>query len=487
MALSEAAIKLTEYQKRWIADKSRFKLGLWSRQSGKSFASSLEAVLDCLERKTRWVFLSAGERQSKELCEAAAMHSRAAGRAVEILEDGFKEGDTEYKKLEINFPNKSRIVALPANPMTARGHSANILLDEFAFHRDSRAIWRALFPTITRGYKMRIVSTPQGRKNKFYELWSADNRYSKYKITIYDAVEQGLELRDEEGNPCTSEDLRVALGDEEAWAQEYECEFLDEASAFLTYDLIAECEDQQLVAQPAWVEQLLAAAEESYKQYRREKAAREVPIDPSVFERVVFLGELYLGMDIGRKRDMSVIWLDQKIGNILHTAAVIELKKAPFQLQKQVVFALLGRPELRRACIDETGIGMQLAEQAVERFGGYKVEAITFSAANKEVLADGLKRCFEDRGCRIPVAQHIRSSLHSVKRYTTATGHFRFDADRTEETGHADHFWAKALAVQAAENKKPWVLEYEGVGQRVGVAGFGERLRGGALAGMVNF
>lgn len=48
------------------------------------------------------------------------------------------------------------------------------------------------------------------------------------------------------------------------------------------------------------------------------------------------------------------------------------------------------------------------------------------------------------------MSQAIRNSLHSVKKYETSTGHFRFDADRTEETGHADHFWAKALATQAA-------------------------------------
>ncbi|OHD25654.1 MAG: hypothetical protein A2Y38_01630 [Spirochaetes bacterium GWB1_59_5] len=484
---TDSAIRLTEFQKRWVADTTRFKIGLWNRQSGKSFGSSLEAVLDCLKKKTKWVFLSSGERQSKELCETAQTHSRAAGRGVELLEDDFKEGDIVYKKLEIRYPNGSRIIALPANPFTARGHSANILLDEFAFHRDSRAIWRALFPTITRGFKLRLVSTPQGRKNKFYELWSADNKYAKHKTNIYDAISQGLDLKDEEGNPCTLEDLRLALGDDEAWAQEYECEFLDEASAFLTYDLIAECEDQQLMALPGWAEALVIAAEESYRQYRENKAGIEIAVDPAILSGVSFLGELYLGMDIGRRRDMSVIWLDQKIGNVLHTAAVIELKKAPFQLQKQVLFALLARPEMRRACIDETGLGMQLAEAAVERFGVHRVEAITFSSANKEALADGLKRSFEDKACRIPVAQHIRNSLHSVKRYATATGHFRFDADRTEEIGHADHFWAKALAVQAASSKAAWAVEIEGIGERVSIGGYGEQVRQSAYAGMRNY
>jgi hypothetical protein len=36
-----------------------------------------------------------------------------------------------------------------------------------------------------------------------------------------------------------------------------------------------------------------------------------------------------------------------------------------------------------------------------------------------------------------------------VKRYTSPTGHFRFDAERTD-AGHADEFWALALMNAAA-------------------------------------
>jgi len=64
-----------------------------------------------------------------------------------------------------------------------------------------------------------------------------------------------------------------------------------------------------------------------------------------------------------------------------------------------------------------------------------------------------LKQNFEDRGSVIPASYTIRNSLHSVKKYATTTKHFRFDAERTEATGHADHFWAKALSVQAASTK----------------------------------
>ena len=409
------AIPLYEYQRAWVNDKARFKIGMWSRQCGKSFATSLESVLDCFERRTKWVFLSAGERQSKELMATAQMHARAINVAVEYLESVFHAEDkTEYKQLEINFPNGSRIVGLPANPNTSRGHSANILLDEFAFHQDSRAIWRALFPTVTRGWRIRIISTPQGKQNKFYELWSGNPSYSKYKITIFDAVNQGLELKDENGMPSNPDALREALGDEDAWAQEYLCEFVDEATAFLTYELIAEAEEQSLTHD-----------------------------DPPAGK------DLYAGVDIGRKRDLTVFWAFENVGGILISRKIIEISKAAFSTQREIIFNAIKALNPHRVCFDATGLGMQLAEEAVQTFGAYRIEAVTFNNRVKEDMATTARRRFEDHQFRIPVDKKIREDLHSVKRIVTSAGNIRFDAERSED-GHADRFWALALAAHAA-------------------------------------
>jgi len=473
MASSSPLIPLTGYQKNWVLDQSRFKIGVITRQGGKSFGTALEAVLDCEERKTMWVFLSAGERQSKELMGKAAMHARAVGLAAQELEGEFTATDeTKYKMLEIILPNGSRIVGLPANPDTARGWSANILLDEFALHRDSREIWKALFPTVTRGYKIRVISTFKGKMNKFYELFfgaptlqrftgpefehvGERGGWSKHFINIYQAVAMGLELRDDQGKPCEPEDLRLALNDDDAWAEEYECIPSDEVSSFLTHDLISSVEDVTADAAPSWAGLLVMAAEANFAEFMRTKLAP--PLPHHILANVAFLGELFAGMDIGRRRDLSVLWLDQKIQGVLRPAAVIELARKPFFVQEQVLHTILARPELRRACIDETGIGAQLAETAQNLYGTHKVEGIPFTAESKETLATGLKHNFEDKGSAIPASSTIRNSLHSVKKYATTTKHFRFDAERTEATGHADHFWAKALAVHAASANRPAV------------------------------
>lgn len=404
-------VPLYQYQKDWIADDSRFKIALKGRQTGFSFGVALEVVLDAVDHKTLWVLLSCGERQSKELMEKVQMHARAIGYVCEVTNSEFIIADNKYKMLELVLPNGSKIIALPANPDTARGFSGNVVLDEFAFHRDSRKIWTALYPTITRGYKIRVISTPNGKSGKYYDLWSGDNRWSKHKVNIYRAVADGL--------PVSIEELREGCDSEDDWLQEYCCEFLDEASALLSYELLAGCENE---------EQTSIFLPEFFK--------------PS--------GDLFLGQDIGRKKDLSVIWLWEKLGDVFYTRAVHEMAKMKFRAQKEVLYSYLAMPNLRRACIDCTGIGANLAEDAQEDFGSFKVEQVNFTGASKEQMAVYMKQVFEDRQARIPVAKAIRNDLHSVKKIVTAANNIRYDADRNEN-GHADRFWAAALGLHAGQ------------------------------------
>lgn len=421
--MSNPLIKLTDYQREKVMDKSRFRFDMWARQTGKSFSATLADTLDAAEGAP-WVVLSSGERGSKENIEKCQMHAQAIGAAIENIQSDFSTDDGVFTAHEIRFPSGGRIVGLPANPATARGHSANVDLDEFSTHKDSRKIWTALFPTINRGFRLRVNGTPLGKQNKFYELfrdWSQfveEHRsgYAVKKVTIYDAVAGGLDLRDPEGRLCTPEELREALGDPDAWAQEYLCEFVDEATAYLTYDMIAACET--------------------------EDATTEIPAG------FIPTGPMFVGVDIGRKRDLTVIWLAERLGDVSWVRAVVTLEKALFRVQRDALFSVLEMPSVRRACIDATGLGMQLAEEAQQKFGAYKVEPVTFTNLVKEDLAVRMRTRMEDRQIRLPADRNVREDLHSIKKYVTAAGNVRFDAERTEQ-GHADRFWAAALAEMA--------------------------------------
>ena len=227
------AVPLHPYQKRWIEDRSRFRIGMFARQTGKTFTTTLDIVDDCFRawmqsRRVTWVILSRGERQAREamreaMREGVRRHAQAYGMALDEISRDFRAEDgTTYKDLEITLPGGSRVIGLPANPDTARGYSANVFLDEFAWHAKSREIWGALFPVISAGHRITITSTPNGKGNKFHDLMTgADGVWSRHRVDIYQAVADGL--------PRDVGELHDGLGDDDLWRQEFELEWLDEA------------------------------------------------------------------------------------------------------------------------------------------------------------------------------------------------------------------------------------------------------------------
>lgn len=429
----KSAIQLYEYQQRWLLNKSRFKVGMFARQTGKTFTTTLEIADDVMEaelagRRSRWVILSRGERQAKEaINEGVKVHMKAYGLAVEVIEGEFKAGDISYSSLEVFTPGGSKITALPANPDTARGFSANVFLDEFAFHRDSKEIWRALFPVISKpGLKLRVVSTPNGKGNKFYELMTSTKKdyevWYRQTTDIYEAVRDGLERNIEE--------LRAGLDDADSWAQEYELRWLDEASSWLPYEMINGVEDAE-AGQP-------------------EKYAG---------------GPCFAGIDISVRNDLFVVWVFEKVGDVLWTREIIAGKNISFAEQDALLDLVMRKYHIVRVCMDQTGMGEKPVEDAIRRYGSTRVEGVLFTMQNKLALATIGKEAFQDRRIRIPRGnQALRDDLHKLKRVASATGAPRFLAD-SDSAGHADRTWACFLALNAAFTPQK-VIEYESVGSR---------------------
>jgi len=129
-----------------------------------------------------------------------------------------------------------------------------------------------------------------------------------------------------------------------------------------------------------------------------------------------------------------------------------------FSAQEAIIYDWLDRPQIKRAAFDDTGLGMQLVERAQEKYGAYRVEPVRFTANIKEELAYPVRAAFEDRSIRIPKDDEIRADLRSIRKTTTAAGNIRFEAD-TGPGGHADRFWALALAKHAASAAKTSVAE----------------------------
>jgi phage FluMu gp28-like protein len=437
---------LLPYQRAWVEDGSRWKIWLAARQIGKSFAAACEVVRDChLRPGTTWVVLSAGERQALEFMEKVRCWTEAFGLALEDYAEERAAAEAVLKSAGVRYANGSRVIALPANPDTARGYSANLVLDEFAFHQDSAAIWRAILPSITNALrgelKVRVLSTPNGQGNAFYRLWSDGSdkseesdqsdrpdgsraAWSRHRTTINEAAAAGL--------PVNVEELRRQLNDADGWAQEFECQFVDTASVLLPYELIEKCESPE--------------ATENLRSALGDLGAEEDG------QSAISNRRCFLGVDIGRKHDLTVAWTLEAVGDVLWSRGVEALARTPFRAQLDWLSEQVRDPRcaVRRVCVDATGMGAMLAEELARQFGEGRVEACQFTAQFKAELYPRLRRKLEDRLVRIPVSRVIREDLHGLQKVTTSTGLVRYAAPRTED-GHCDRATALALAVRAAE------------------------------------
>jgi phage FluMu gp28-like protein len=496
-------VSLLPYQRRWIEDHSPLKIVVKARQIGYSFAATLRVVFECLKRKTTWILLSKGERQSKLMMEKVQEHIQSCGIVAQAFECEYFEG-ASFKQLETRFPNGSVIYGLPANPDTARGYSGNVTLDEFAFHADAEKIYSALYPSITRGYRLEVISTPNGQQGKFYELAKAagltdevvigdlrrviENRqspianhkfetgaWSPHYCDIYEAVRQGLKIN--------LQQLRAGCEDDAAWRQEFGCQFVSTAENFFPPELVASC--LSALASIDTPAQTLGKGTGDWGLGTRSSSSpKTLAPSPSFF----------LGIDIGRRHDRTVFWVDEvinqksevrsqksgggegsstdswllasdslitnhksQITNVSITRLVRTLSDVSFDEQLQFARHLLSLREgngaalIRRAAIDATGMGAPMAESLAQEFGP-RVEPVVFTAAVKEDLAYRTKRRMENGLTLLPDSREIRRAFAAVKKFVTVSGNVRFDAERTD-AGHSDEFWAKALADLAAETR----------------------------------
>jgi phage FluMu gp28-like protein len=441
---------LCPYQLAWLRDAAPLAIGEKSRRIGWTWTQALAVVLMLADRPAdrplSYWHSSADMTASSEFIRDAADWAALSNKvAVASGAPEFVDEERDVSAHVLRFANGSKIVAGSSNPKFFRSKGGPAGLDEFAFHRDGRELYKAAHATaLFWGHPLRIWSTHNGPGSYFAHLL-ADAKTGKlkaslHKVTIEDAVEQGIVERidyrskrldyipapDARRRQEWLDELRATCPDEDTWNEEYLCIPSTDAASLLTYDLIQTCEPR--AGEP------LDLAE-----------------DPADLEGGAVM---YAGFDVGRKQDRSALWVLKKVGDVFVTRMLRVLERMNFTAQEDVLHALMANRSVKRLCIDETGLGMQMAERLRGKWG-YRVEPVTFTAPAKAELAMPLRRLFEDRLVRVPSDPSVREDLHKVRKVVTAAGNVRLDAAR-DESGHADRFWALALAYHAADdNKRP--------------------------------
>lgn len=429
------------YQERWVRDRSIMKIMEKSRRIGISYASAYEDARRHSRADNRlqtWVSsrdeLTARQYVRDVMAFARILHAAAYDMGEKVLTD---DGGRSHNVHVIDFATGQPLHSLSSNPNAFAGRGGYVRLDEFALRQDPGMVYAIAAPTIDWGGALAIISTHRGSGNYFNtlvrEIVEKGNpkQFSYHRVTLQDALDQGFlwKLQSKLGpdDPRLEMDeagyfdyQRARARDEETFRQEYMCVPADDAGAFIEYPLIDAC---TYSAGEAW-------------EMEPEDAARS-------------LHPLYAGVDVGRSSDLTSFILLEKTGGIYHVRRRIDLSNFSFSDQEAILWPWF--EVCRRVCIDRTGLGMQFAERAAERFGRYRVEGVNFSGPVKESLAYPVRSAFEDRAIRIPFGDDpLISDIRKVRKELTAAGNIRFVADRDGD-GHADRFWALALAIHAGK------------------------------------
>jgi len=449
------------YQTAWRQDAARLRICQKSRQIGLSYVDSYDSVLKAAVAPGRdvWV-MSRDEAQAKQYiryCKRWASILQLA--AQDFNEQLFKAKDGKAAKVQVlAFASGSSIYALSSNPDAIVGKTGHVKLDAFALHKDQRTLYAVAKPVIQWGGTLSIISTHRGIGTVFNEIIidirEHGNRmgWSLHTIPIQTAVDQGLVEKinaanaartggeSAPGNPGPHPNVegrtsaveqefrpdhsareewlrrqRAECIDEEQWLQEYCCVPADEATAFIPYELLNQCTEPDCLMDFEYL------------------AACHNP--------------LFLGIDVARKKDLCVLDVGERIGDVVWDRLRIELHNRPFGEIEEELYRIARLRQVKRVCIDATGLGAHLAERAEEKFPG-KIEPILFTARTKEDLAIGFKVDLEKRRMRLADDAKLRADLRGIRKEVTPSGNARYAGE--SDGSHCDRFWAKALRQHAA-------------------------------------
>ena len=166
------------------------------------------------------------------------------------------------------------------------------------------------------------------------------------------------------------------------------------------------------------------------------------------------LGKFYIGMDIGRDINYTVLCLIEEFAGIKFIRALAALEKMRFQVQQDCARIWIRTDRFRRACVDNRGMGRETVERLQQDFGPYLVEKIDFNLVLKEKMAYSVYQGLTDRLLKIPISDTVRDDFHSIRKETTDAGNVRYVAkvNDTDPNSHGDYYTAISLADHATGN-----------------------------------
>lgn len=466
--LSDPPIQFDDYQREFLEDTSRFQIYLKGRQLGFSYVSAARALARSQNLDDYTCIIASYK------LDDGKEKIRYANQLYDSLPDQYKKYKLVDNTTSLEFVDKSgrkstgtRIIAQGKGPIRGKGGGfLDVILDEFAFFGGfDEMVYTSVVPVFTRVKhgSLTLISTPLGKAGKFYEIWDGVKKYKSYKRRIIHWWDFSLLCNDvvrarreaqfmhtlERVEVFGTEQLHELFNamDLDSFQQEFECAFIDDSSSYFPLEMVYKCvmSDEEDAAGRIEQRELMARGFEDL--------------------RLKTSGRLGGGFDVGRRKDASeLIALDEtSSGKILRFMETY--KQSDFELQERELDGFVETCLPVKLCIDENGIGMQLAEGRRKKHG-VRVEPVAFTNASKESMAVSLHREFEKgrEGILIPNDRNLISQIVAIKREVTSTGTFRYAVENNDKH-HGDMFWALALSNWALGQRRSVKVQGRVVGR----------------------
>lgn len=461
--------KWEHFQLAHLNDDSLWRIEVKSRQIAWSWLSAAEGLADAILVGRSSIYVSINQNEAQEKI-------RYAKQCIEALPRAMRPKLVADSKQIIELDNGARLISLPATPPRGKPR-VNIFLDEYAHVKGDRAIYTGAVPAMSKGGRLRVGSSPLGASGVFWEIANEKLRpYPGYtrKITPWWAVQAFcLDVREAKRlAPHMSTAQRVELfGNErikaiyanlpeEDFQQEFEAAFVDESTAWITWEEIKRAQDANL----AWAAGVGKEADIS-SCFDAVNALQDLIATNQV--EGVFAG----GLDVGRTRNATEITLvGMSTLNSYPLRLAITLENVTFDDQLAVAIYVLQHLPIVGLLIDRNGIGRNLAENLEALFPG-KALGMDFTNPSKTLWATDAKMLIQQHRTPLPVDRDIAYQIHSIKKTVTGAKNLVFDTARNEKH-HADKFWAWALALNAAVQPLPPPDSIEVYDERVNISSY---------------
>ncbi|MGT3282143.1 terminase large subunit domain-containing protein [Yersinia enterocolitica] len=424
--------KLFSYQQHLRNNKfRRVRNLLKSRQIGATYYFAFEAFEDAVLSGDTQIFLSASRRQAEVF-------------RTYIVKIAQTEFGIPIKGNPIKLSNLAELYFLATNSNTAQSNSGHLYIDEYLWIPNFRRLNEVASGMAThKHWRITYFSTPSAKTHQGYLFWSGDEWRKgdtkrkdvvfpsfdemrdggrecpdgqwRYVVTLEDAIAGGFNLAD-------INELRERYN-ESAFNMLFMCVFVDDKEGVFKFDDLMRC----------------GVDIRTWEDFH--------PDEPMPFGN----REVWGGFDPARSNDNATFVVVAPPLVAAERFRVLEKhhwRSMSFQFMAERIRSIKARYNMTYIGIDVTGLGYGVFE-LVQGFAHRETVAIHYSVESKNRLVmKMLDVIYANRIEWDEEATDIPASFLAIRQETTNSGNkVTFTAERSEETGHADVFFAIAHAL----------------------------------------